>query len=124
MLIDLPLAVDRSAGEPMNAQLVAQLRAAMREGRLAEGERLPGSRSLAALLGVSRTVVTEAYEQLYAEGWLEGRHGSGTYVTDGVAADPARRERPAGRAAPGRAEAPPGTIDLRPGLAWAGGLDT
>jgi GntR family transcriptional regulator/MocR family aminotransferase len=46
------------------------------------GERLPSSRELARLLGVSRTVVTEAFQQLYAEGWLEGRHGSGTYVAD------------------------------------------
>ena len=37
---------------------------------------------LAATLGVSRTVVTNAYARLFAEGWLEGRHGSGTYVAD------------------------------------------
>ncbi|MEU6752815.1 winged helix-turn-helix domain-containing protein, partial [Spirillospora sp. NPDC046719] len=98
----------------MNAQLVGQLRAAMREGRLAAGERLPASRALAALLGVSRTVVTEAYEQLYAEGWLEGRHGSGTYVTDGVAADPAPgREPPRGLAGRFRRPARPGVVDLR-----------
>ncbi|WP_338028268.1 PLP-dependent aminotransferase family protein [Actinomadura graeca] len=121
MSIDLPLAVDRDAGEPMNAQLVAQLRAAMREGRLASGERLPGSRALAGLLGVSRTVVTEAYEQLYAEGWLEGRHGSGTYVTAGVAADPAPIARPVPEAR--RADAA-GALDLRPGIAWIGALDT
>lgn len=82
MSIDLPLSVERDGKEPMSAQLVGQLRAAMGEGRLAAGERLPSSRALASLLGVSRTVVTEAYEQLYAEGWLEGRHGSGTYVTE------------------------------------------
>ncbi|WP_067463794.1 MocR-like pyridoxine biosynthesis transcription factor PdxR [Actinomadura macra] len=119
--IDLPLAVDREAGEPMNAQLVAQLRAAMREGRLASGERLPGSRVLAGVLGVSRTVVTEAYEQLYAEGWLEGRHGSGTYVTD-VVADPAPLPRPVPGAVD-RVDAS-GMLDLRPGIAWIGALDT
>src|SRR5437868_3891235 len=119
--LDLPLAVDRGADEPMNAQLVVQLRAAMREGRLASGERLPGSRALAGLLGVSRTVVTEAYEQLYAEGWLEGRHGSGTFVTDGVA-DPAPRPRPVSGAM--YRTAAPGMLDLRPGIAWIGALDT
>ena len=38
---------------------------------------------------MSRTVVTDAFQQLYAEGWLEGRHGSGTYVADlsGIAGD-------------------------------------
>ncbi|WP_272498430.1 MocR-like pyridoxine biosynthesis transcription factor PdxR [Actinomadura litoris] len=121
MSIDLPLVVDRHAEEPMNAQLVAQLRAAMRDGRLAAGERLPGSRALAGLLGVSRTVVTEAYEQLYAEGWLEGRHGSGTYVTDGVA--PVPLPKPIVDQAVYRTSVP-GMLDLRAGVAWVGALDT
>ncbi|MFC4048585.1 PLP-dependent aminotransferase family protein [Actinomadura syzygii] len=123
MSIDLPLAVDRDADEPMSAQLVGQLRTAMGEGRLAAGERLPASRALAALLGVSRTVVTEAYEQLYAEGWLEGRHGSGTYVTEGVAAPPMPRPRPVEARSVKRAAAPH-EIDLRAGLPWVGALDT
>ncbi|WP_037559643.1 aminotransferase class I/II-fold pyridoxal phosphate-dependent enzyme [Spirillospora albida] len=120
--MDLPLTVDRGAAEPMHAQLVAQLRAAMREGRLAAGERLPASRALAGVLGVSRTVVTEAYEQLYAEGWLEGRHGSGTYVTDGVAEVSAPQPVALKVARP--AAAPSGMVDLRPGLPWVGRLDT
>lgn len=123
MSIDLPLSVDRDAGEPMSAQLVGQLRAAMGEGRLAAGERLPASRALAGLLGVSRTVVTEAYEQLYAEGWLEGRHGSGTYVTDGVAAKPMPKPQRV-RTETVRRAAAPHEIDLRPGMAWVGALDT
>lgn len=123
MSIDLPLSVDRDAGEPMSAQLVGQLRAAMGEGRLAAGERLPASRALAGLLGVSRTVVTEAYEQLYAEGWLEGRHGSGTYVTDGVATPPVPKPQRV-KTQTVRRTAAPHEIDLRPGLAWIGALDT
>ncbi|GAA1548223.1 PLP-dependent aminotransferase family protein [Actinomadura kijaniata] len=119
-VIDLPLVVDRGRGEPMSAQLVGQLRAAMREGRLAAGERLPSSRALAGVLGVSRTVVTEAYEQLYAEGWLEGRHGSGTFVS-AITVVP----EPAGPApAPGAAEDAAGMVDLRPGVPWIGALDT
>jgi GntR family transcriptional regulator/MocR family aminotransferase len=121
--IDLPLVVDRDGDEPMSAQLVRQLRAAMGEGRLAAGERLPASRALAGLLGVSRTVVTAAYEQLYAEGWLEGRHGSGTYVTDGVAAPPPARSRAPESRTVDR-EGVQQKIDLRPGLAWVGALDT
>ncbi|WP_239067379.1 PLP-dependent aminotransferase family protein [Actinomadura bangladeshensis] len=123
MSIDLPLAVDRDAKEPMSAQLVGQLRDAMAEARLAAGERLPSSRALGKLLGVSRTVVTEAYEQLYAEGWLEGRHGSGTYVTEGVAAAPVPRP-PEPVTRPARRTAAPHEIDLRPGTAWIGALDT
>ncbi|GAA4232519.1 PLP-dependent aminotransferase family protein [Actinomadura meridiana] len=122
MSIDLPLAVDRDGDEPLSAQIVRQLRAAMGEGRLAAGERLPASRALAELLGVSRTVVTGAYEQLYAEGWLEGRHGSGTFVTDGVAAPRPARPRPV-EARPAAPTAPH-VIDLKPGLAWVGALDT
>src|SRR5215472_1601168 len=57
----------------------------MTDGQLAAGERLPATRALTATLGVSRTVATAAYAQLFAEGWIEGRHGSGTYVADGLA---------------------------------------
>ncbi|WP_019610008.1 PLP-dependent aminotransferase family protein [Nocardiopsis sp. CNS-639] len=83
--------LDRSAARPLTAQLSDALREAMSGGALAPGERLPSSRALAAQLGVSRTVVTEAYQQLYAEGWLEGRHGSGTFVAqDSSPPSPAR----------------------------------
>ncbi|MEV6985541.1 PLP-dependent aminotransferase family protein [Sphaerisporangium sp. NPDC051017] len=78
--VDLPLTLDRNAPVPLAVQLGDQLRDGVRAGMLRSGERLPSSRSLARLLDVSRTVVTEAFQQLYAEGWLEGRHGSGTYV--------------------------------------------
>ncbi|WP_119727526.1 MocR-like pyridoxine biosynthesis transcription factor PdxR [Thermomonospora amylolytica] len=120
---DLPLPLDRSAAEPLTAQLTARLRAAIRDGALAAGERLPGSRTLAAALGVSRTVVMEAYAQLYAEGWLEGRHGSGTYVAD-VHPDPAPAAGPVPVDA-AFADAPPdGCVDLRPGIPWVGDLNT
>ena len=55
---------------PLQRQVEDQLRAAIRSGRLVEGERLPASRALAADLGVSRGVVSDAYMQLAAEGWL------------------------------------------------------
>ncbi|MEV7008054.1 PLP-dependent aminotransferase family protein [Streptosporangium sp. NPDC051022] len=80
--VDLPLSVDRQAPVALTIQLGDRLRAAMRDGTLKSGERLPSTRALARQLAVSRTVVTEAYQQLYAEGWLDGRHGSGTYVAD------------------------------------------
>lgn len=44
------------------------------------GARLPSTRGLAAELGVSRNAVAEAYDQLWSEGYLERRHGSGTFV--------------------------------------------
>ena len=83
--VELPVAADRHAPLPLTGQIAAQLREALAAGRLAAGERLPSTRALAAALGVSRTVVTAAYTQLFAEGWLEGRHGSGTYVAPGAA---------------------------------------
>jgi GntR family transcriptional regulator/MocR family aminotransferase len=63
------VAVRRGAG-PLQRQVEDQLRAAIREGRLVAGERLPSSRALAADLEVSRGVVSDAYAQLAAEGWL------------------------------------------------------
>jgi len=56
------------------------LRAAVRARRVTAGTRLPATRVLARDLGVSRRLVVEAYEQLIAEGWLEARQGSGTFV--------------------------------------------
>ena len=84
----LPVVVERADPVPLAVQISAQLEAAVTGGVLHAGDRLPSSRDLAVSLGVSRTVVTNAYARLFAEGWLEGRHGSGTYVAD-VAAPPA-----------------------------------
>ncbi|OZM83196.1 PLP-dependent aminotransferase family protein [Pseudonocardia sp. MH-G8] len=69
------------AGEgPVHLRLAGALRAAITNGRLPPGARLPASRILAVDLQVSRWVVTEAYEQLKAEGYLAARTGSGTTV--------------------------------------------
>jgi GntR family transcriptional regulator / MocR family aminotransferase len=80
--------LDRSAGQPLRAQLEASLREAIRDGRLRAGERLPSSRELARELGVSRGMVQECYGQLLAEGYLTSRTGSATRVAE-------IRERPA-----------------------------
>src|SRR3954471_4489092 len=61
--------LDRSVGA-LQRQIEDQLRAGIREGRLVAGGRLPSSRALAGDLGVSRGVVSDAYGQLAAEGWL------------------------------------------------------
>jgi GntR family transcriptional regulator/MocR family aminotransferase len=119
---DLPVVVDRHTGLPLSVQLGRQLREAMNDGRVRAGERLPSSRALASALGVSRTVVMAAYEQLYAEGWLEGRHGSGTYVAD-IAPSGATVSNTNGRPGEDRPKDAP-SIDLRPGIPWIGALDT
>jgi len=78
---DLLLNLDRSAsGDGLTRQIYTQLRAAILEGRLRAGDRLPPSRDLARDLGVARLTVATAYEWLGAEGYVYGRVGAGTFV--------------------------------------------
>ncbi len=77
---ELLVRLDRSASEPLRAQLEASLREAIRGGQLRAGERLPSSRELARELGVSRGMVQDCYGQLLAEGYLTSRTGSATRV--------------------------------------------
>ncbi len=79
--MDLPLSLDRRSSIPLQRQLTDQLRAAILDGRLPAGTRLSSTRALAESAGVSRNVVVAAFDELYAEGYVEGRHGSGTFVT-------------------------------------------
>src|SRR5690349_6330817 len=72
--------LDPRAGESLQEQICEGLRRAIRRGVLARGTRLPSSRALAADLRVSRTTAVLAYDQLIAEGVLETRAGSGTFV--------------------------------------------
>ena len=75
------LAVDGGSPVPLYRQLYESLREAILSGRLAPGTRLASTREAAAELGVSRNTVTNAFEQLLAEGYVESRTGSGTYVS-------------------------------------------
>ena len=68
-------------GEPLFRQVYIGLRGAIFSGVFAPGTRLPSTRELAEQLGVSRTVVLLAYDQLLAEGYAEGQRGSGTFVS-------------------------------------------
>lgn len=69
-------------GQGLARQLYQALRERILDGRLSGGMRLPASRELAALLGISRNTVTRALDQLYAEGYVAGRVGDGTYVAE------------------------------------------
>jgi len=105
---DLLLGIDRTAPETLGAQLQAQLRDAVRTGRLGAGERLPSSRRLAGELGVSRGLVVDCYAQLEAEGYLDSHPGSATRVAAGMVAPVA---------APGSVAAPPRLdVDFRYGI--------
>src|SRR6185437_14362452 len=90
--VDLLVELDRCDEQPMYEQLERILRAAIRDGRLPAGSRLPSSRG----------VITAAYEQLAAEGYLDSRQGAPVRVAGGV-----RTQAP-------RAPAPP----LEPKLAY------
>lgn len=60
------------------------LRAAIIDGLMAPGFRLPSSRELSVRLGIGRNMIVAAYEHLASDGLIETRHGSGTYVTAGL----------------------------------------
>jgi len=74
--------------------------AAMTDGRLRSGDRLPPMRALATDLAVSRTTVATVYERLTAEGYVEGRVGSGTFVTAAGGLPTEQPRRPVGQLQP------------------------
>ena len=79
----LPLSLPApGAGSSLYRWLYEQLRGAILEGRLQPGARLPATRDLAEAYGLSRTTIVAAFEQLRSEGYVEGRVGSGTYVSE------------------------------------------
>ncbi|MFI9011069.1 PLP-dependent aminotransferase family protein [Actinosynnema sp. NPDC053489] len=106
----------------LHDRLARALRTAIRDGRLPEGAAVPPSRALAEELGCSRWVVTEAYGQLVAEGYLSARVGSATRVAWSPAASPPvpRASRTPSRPVV-RYDLAPGLPDLRafPRRRWA-----
>jgi GntR family transcriptional regulator / MocR family aminotransferase len=78
------VAIDRSAPKALHRQIYDACRAAIIDGRLHPGQRIPSSRGLASELGVSRFPVLNAYAQLLAEGYLESRVGAGTVVSSAL----------------------------------------
>jgi len=76
-----PAGIDLDRRRGLSQQLYQALRARVLDGRLSSGTRLPATRDLAAMLALSRNSVVRAYDQLYAEGYIESRVGDGTYVS-------------------------------------------
>lgn len=79
------ISLDKNAAIPLHRQLYSSLREAILSGQLRAGTRLPSTREMAQYVGVSRNTVLNAFEQLLAEGFLEGKIGSGSFVADAVA---------------------------------------
>ncbi|MEU1267895.1 PLP-dependent aminotransferase family protein [Streptomyces sp. NPDC005799] len=118
---ELLLSAASAPARTRGRSLQAALREAVRSGRLAPGTRLPSSRELAADLAVSRGLVTEAYEQLTAEGYLRSGRGAGTWVSGAVRTARPRARDLAPRSPGTEADFVPGTPDLSlfPRAAWA-----
>ncbi len=80
--VDSHWAIDRRSGEALSRQLAAHLRAAIRSGRFAAGQRLGSVRDLAQRHGLSTQTVAEAYSQLVTSGLVVARRGSGYFVSE------------------------------------------
>lgn len=74
--------LEDSPGKTLHSKLLNKLTVDIKDGRLAPGSMLPGSRSLAEQLGVNRKTVQLVYEELEAQGWLVTRPRSGTFVSE------------------------------------------
>jgi DNA-binding transcriptional regulator YhcF (GntR family) len=85
---DVGIRIDRRGDVPVGVQLAWALRGAIESGVLGAGDRLPPLRELATEVGVNANTLRAAYAKLEAEGLIETRHGSGTFV----AGAPARRD--------------------------------
>jgi GntR family transcriptional regulator / MocR family aminotransferase len=72
--------LDPASAAPLHRQIYDQWRQGILTGRFRRAERVPSTRELSTALEVSRSTVTQAYDQLIAEGYLESTQGSGTFV--------------------------------------------
>ncbi len=111
--LELFAPLDRAAAEPLRAQLEDAICAAITGGGAPPGTKLPASRTLAEALHVSRGVVSEAYAQIAAEGWIEVRRGAAPIVR----AVPAAGLGPHGGPQP--CAGPPNLNGVRPSLDFA-----
>lgn len=86
--------IDRDSPVPIYRQIETTLRRLILDGALQSSRKLPSTRELASQLGVSRITVKSVYEQLVAEGYLEAKTGSGTFVTKGLNLETAPKFKP------------------------------
>jgi len=90
------IAVDRRSEKPLHRQIYDAIRAMILDRTLESGQQIPSTRALADELGISRIPVLNAYAQLLAEGYIESRHGAGTFVKSSLS-DQFPSVRPAAR---------------------------
>lgn len=76
---------------PIYEQVRDSLRQRIVAGALTPGERVPTVRELAAALAINPNTIARAYRELEAEGYLVSKVGRGTFVSDTIEVDPARK---------------------------------
>jgi GntR family transcriptional regulator / MocR family aminotransferase len=103
-LFEIKLDLKPRGSREASRTLHHELRAAILDGRLAAGAKLPATRKSAAFFGVSRNTAAEVYERLVTEGFAVSRHGAGTYVA----------ERTSGAASVRRIDEAGGVLRLNP----------
>jgi len=103
-LFEVGLEKPEKGARDATRRIDAQLRAAIADGRLAPGVRLPATRQAAAAFGVSRNTAVEIYDRLLHDGYVVARHGAGTFVA----------ERPPAAGAAANAGAPAAERPLNP----------
>jgi len=108
-LFELPIRLPTRGSHQVLRALHQQLRAAIVDGRLRPGLRLPSTRALATSHGVSRNTAVAAYDLLLSEGYVSVRQGSGCYVAQALS-----------RPAPGRVRAGNTAADRRLSSFWRG----
>lgn len=81
----------QSEGRSGSRSLSGAISAAIDEGRLLIGDRMPSTRDLSLYLGIARATVVAAYDELIASGYLNAERGSGTFVAGGKAMRTARQ---------------------------------
>lgn len=74
--------IDPRSPTPLYEQIAARIRVAVAAGDLAPGDSLPSVRALARDLRVNPSTVVQAYRDLAADGFVEMRHGQGTFVQE------------------------------------------
>jgi len=87
----LDLAVDRRSDTPLGTQLADRIRAALSDGTIGPGDRLPSVRELAADAGVNVNTARALYARLEAEGVVRSEQGRGTFATGPSRGDAATR---------------------------------
>jgi GntR family transcriptional regulator len=74
--------IDPRSPNPLWGQIAARVRVAVAAGELLPGEALPSVRELSKRLRVNPATVAQAYKELAHEGFVETRHGAGTFVRE------------------------------------------